>query len=96
MTREEAKKYIYECLDRSEATEIVEAFEQEPSEWQRDHAILKAHSDGANEVIDRVKQAREELSERIRVCISLGGTEWANGLKEAKGVLDKLIAEVEG
>ena len=32
MTREEAKEYIYECLDHSEATEIVKAFEQEPCE----------------------------------------------------------------
>lgn len=34
MTKEEAKEYIYDCLDRSEATEVIKAFEQqqEPSE----------------------------------------------------------------
>lgn len=32
MTIEEAKEYIYECLDYSEATEVVKAFEQEPCE----------------------------------------------------------------
>lgn len=30
MNREEAKEYIYDCLDRSEATEVIEALEQEP------------------------------------------------------------------
>lgn len=32
------------------------ALEQEPkSEWEQDHEILKAYSDGANEVIDKIK-----------------------------------------
>lgn len=34
----------------------IEALEQEPkSEWEQDHAILKAHSDGANEVLDKIR-----------------------------------------
>lgn len=34
----------------------IEALEQEPkSEWEQDHAILKAYSDGANEVLDKIR-----------------------------------------
>ena len=32
MTSEEAKEYIYDCLDHSEATEIIKALEQQPCE----------------------------------------------------------------
>lgn len=32
MTKEEAKEYILECLERGEAEEIIEAFEREPCE----------------------------------------------------------------
>ena len=32
MTREDAKKYIYECLDYTEATEVIKALELEPCE----------------------------------------------------------------
>ena len=28
MTKEEAKEYIYDCLDHSEATEVIKALEQ--------------------------------------------------------------------
>lgn len=34
----------------------IKALEQEPkSEWQHDHEILKAYSDGANEMLDKVR-----------------------------------------
>lgn len=34
----------------------IKALEQEPkSEWQHDHEILKAYSDGANDVLDKIK-----------------------------------------
>ena len=29
--------------------------EQEPTEWQKDHEILKAYSDGADDVLDKVR-----------------------------------------
>ena len=32
MTNEEAKEYIYDCLDHSEATEVIKALEQQPCE----------------------------------------------------------------
>ena len=33
MTVDEAKEYIYDCLDHSEATEVIKAFEQESITW---------------------------------------------------------------
>ena len=74
---------------------VKKAIEQEPkSEWQQDHAILKAHSDGANEVVDRIKKAREEVSKSCyKACITDDGV-----IRESKvlAIIDKLIAEVEG
>ena len=32
MTNEEAKEYIYDCLDHSEATEVIKALEQQPND----------------------------------------------------------------
>ena len=32
MTPQEAKEYIYDCLDHSEATEVIKALEQQPCE----------------------------------------------------------------
>ena len=41
----------------------IEALEQDPkSEWQKDHEILKAYSDGANEVLDKI---RAEIKAKI-------------------------------
>ena len=41
------------------------ALEQKPkSEWQHDHEILKAYSDGANEVLDKI---RGEISEQSKM-----------------------------
>lgn len=71
------------------------------SEWQQDHAILKAHSDGANEVIDRIKEAREKISDWDVNKLMDGCSEpfrlgVTRGLDIASVILDKLIAEVEG
>lgn len=53
--------------DRKLQLEIIKAIkngkalEQEPkSEWEYDHAILKAYSDGANEALDRVRAEIEQ------------------------------------
>ena len=32
------------------------------TEWEQDHAILKAYSDGANEVLDKIRAEIEALS----------------------------------
>ena len=70
------------------------------SEWQQDHAILKAHADGANEVIDRVKQAREEIKDmksHIQLKDKTTNEHWIFVDKfEVLAILEKLIAEVEG
>lgn len=63
MTKEEAKEYIYDCLDRSEATEVIKAFEQQPCEdaisrtealrlidEERQH-LLRLNMDGAEHII---------------------------------------------
>lgn len=62
------------------------------SGWQQDHAILKAHADGANEVLDRIKEAREEIEDRIDNYPDRNTSEYEDCLT----ILDKLIAEVEG
>lgn len=70
MTREEAIKNIKEhCYfadlipQAKEALDMaIEALEREPkSEWQKDHEILKAYSDGANGVLDDVSAEIEEI-----------------------------------
>ena len=97
---EQEPVYFPPCVDcNTKMNEIREAYDnlkkQEPSEWQQDNAILKAHADGANEVIKRVKQARAEIDAQ---CGSrpLDDYDYCSGLIFAKHILDKLIAEVEG
>lgn len=65
------------------------------TEWEQDHAILKAYSDGANEVLDKI---RAEVLEEI---LSHSGTgeeviqAYADGLKKGLEFIDKLKAESE-
>jgi hypothetical protein len=75
------------------------------SEWQQDHAILKAHADGANEVIDRIKRAREEVAnysdfhrEHLYKTNPNYDVEQGRYLAYEKclQILDDMIAEVEG
>lgn len=41
---------------------ILELLEQEPkSEWEHDHEILKAYSDGVNEVLDKIRAEIKSL-----------------------------------
>ena len=35
--------------------------EQEPTEWQIDHEILKAYSDGADDILDKLRAEIEDL-----------------------------------
>ena len=64
---------------------IDEALEQEPkSEWQKDHEILKAYSDGANEVLEKI---RAEIDKAL-----------SDGIihkKTVLGIIDKCKAESE-
>ena len=75
MTREEAKKVIRKMLSVTDLTVrgnlthemceacnmAIKALEQEPkSEWEHDHKILKAYSDGASDVLDKIRTEIEE------------------------------------
>lgn len=48
--------------DKKWLKEIIKVLEQEPTEWQHDHAILKAYSDGANEMRDEIRAEVESLN----------------------------------
>lgn len=57
---------------------------QEPTEWEHDHAILKAYSDGVNEVLDKI---RAEIDNAL-----------SDGMIHKKtilGIIDKYKAETE-
>ena len=95
--------YFPPCVDcNTKMNEIREAYDnlkkQEPSEWQQDHAILKAHADGANEVVDRIKEFRGDVSvlreERRTIECHCGCA--SDVADEVLELIDKLIAEVEG
>ncbi len=69
--------------------------EQEPkSEWEQDHAILKAYSDGANEVLDKIRTEIEKLQ---KMCdkndLNLMAQYSAFGM--VLDILDKYKAESE-
>lgn len=57
------------------------------SEWQKDHEILKAYSDGANEVLDKI---RAEIDTYLE--IEGFGSEYRNDVKK---IIDKYKAESE-
>lgn len=62
----------------------IEALKQEPkSEWQQDHEILRAYSDGAENVLDKI---RTEIK-------SMGGD--VETLSDVLDVIDKYGAESE-
>lgn len=57
------------------------------SEWEHDHDVLKAHSDGVNEVLDKI---RHEIALEARISQSKKETE---GLDMALEIIDKYKAE---
>jgi len=107
---EQEPVYFPPCVDcNTKMNEIREAYDnlkkQEPSEWQQDHAILKTHADGANEVIDRIKKAREEVAnysdfhrEHLYKTNPNYDVEQGQYLAYEKclQIIDDMIAEVEG
>jgi hypothetical protein len=78
MTREEKintlKAIIQECEDyqweRKETLfEIIKDLEQEQkSEWEHDHEILKAYADGANNVLDKIRAEIETKYGQCDIC----------------------------
>lgn len=78
------------------------AMKQEPkSEWEKDHEILKAYSDGANEVLDKITAEIEQIASRYSISRERGGmgqVEWSDSLikeSEVLKILDKHKAESE-
>jgi hypothetical protein len=68
----------------------IKALEQEQkSEWEKDHAILKAYSDGANEVIDKIYTDIQKL--RGCSCSCSDGI-----IDDVEDILDKYKGESEG
>ena len=65
---------------------ILELLEQEPqSEWEQDHAILKAYSNGANEVLDKIRAEMLEEKECAyadfeRYKVEYLGQDWEDAL----------------
>lgn len=65
---------------------ILELLEQEPkSEWQKDHEILKAYSDGANGVLDELRAEIAEEKEHAyadfeQYKVEYLGQDWEDAL----------------
>ena len=101
-TREIAKEYLehykrvkYGMMPEWVWDMAIKALEQEPkSEWEHDHEILKAYSDGANGVLDKI---RAEIEEQVLESLSDGGDDWftAEKVNECLDIIDKYKAESE-
>lgn len=103
ISRDEVCRYVAEFVNHEFRTKeeeelinnIIKGIEhmssatpQEPkSEWEQDHAILKAHSDGANEVLDKIRAEIDTYLETEGF-----GSEYRN---DVKGIIDKYTAESE-
>lgn len=103
MTKEELLRYGKEYLHDLETAcckigelhlnfvrESVKALEQEQkSEWEHDHEILKAYSDGANEVLDKVRAEMVDLGQRTM------NDNRASGIWTCVDIIDKYKAGSE-
>ncbi len=72
MTKEEAKGFIARSvksdIDMALVADAIKALEEESkSGWQHDHEILRAYSDGANEVLDKLRAEIEQLPTKTRI-----------------------------
>lgn len=99
MTREEAIKTWLPIISMSidNMPELKEAFdmaikalEQEPkSEWEQDHAILKAYSDGAKDILDKI---RTEIEQDAFEDVKGSKFIFVNRVNQ---IIDKYKAEIE-
>lgn len=94
MTREEAIQFLKGYLDEEVYTDkcraahdmAIKALEREPkSEWQKDHEILKAYSDGANGVLDELRAEIAEEKEHAyadfeQYKVEYLGQDWEDAL----------------
>lgn len=100
MTREKAIDII-KCLawhtrpNEEDVEQAIKALEQKPkSEWQKDHEILKAYSDGANEVLDKISAEIEKYIIPKNSVQYDYESKWQNsGLKLTLEIIDKYKAE---
>lgn len=67
--------------------------EKPKSEWEQDHEILKAYSDGANDVIDKIRAKIEELAKPNEFGGRGNGKSVRYGLCKALEIIDKYKAE---
>jgi len=63
------------------------------SEWEQDHEILKAYSDGANEVLDKIRAEIEELAKPNEFGGRGNGKSVRYGLCKALEIIDKYAEE---
>lgn len=103
MTRKEAIQIFNEVLlfgkaqcTQAEFKELakmsIKALGQEPkSEWEQDHAILKAYSDGVNETLDKI---RAEIN--TMPCAVTSMKEIYVNRDKVINILDKHKGESEG
>ena len=74
--------------------ELKQLREQKPkSEWQQDHEILKAYSDGANNVLDKIRAEIEELAKPNEFGGRGNGKSVRYGLCKALEIIDKYAEE---
>jgi hypothetical protein len=67
--------------------QLEEQVAKAKSEWEQDHDILKAYSDGANEVLDKI---RAEIAEYGSIMVAYAITE---DIKTDKGI-QKLVGDI--
>lgn len=77
--------------------ELLEKQMQEPkSEWEHDHEILKAYSDGANAVLDNVRAEIESKYESIPETFHHYETGFTDALEWVLSIIDKYKEEGSG
>lgn len=83
MTKEEAKEYIYDCLDHSEATEVIKALEQESITWivGKDNCQVAVR----NMPIDKMQ----------KICGIIGEEEQVDALPPATSICKELAELLE-
>ena len=84
------KDKLKELVDKAVFTVIPQELK---SEWERDHEILKAYSDGANEILDKI---RAEIEQERSFQRAIDEYDIATGLRKALEIIDKYKAESEG
>ena len=85
---------VHEILN--EVMEPSTSSSQKPkSEWEHDHEILKAYSDGANEVLDIIKAEIESKYESIPDTFHHYETGFTDALEWVLSIIDKYQAESE-